>query len=288
MGRNTHLWDPRVVLAVGGDTLSTVYTAMWQVQATIAAVALPILLFVIQLSTDQRQAATRSHEVLIRHTWILPILVYSLMGTIRIGVDILWYPRPVVFLVDFVLILIPTILLALSACVSTLHLLFSPVKMKAHALQVVRENITQSLDASIGLRLANNLLFGTLKPLNVGFWPFSLDRSEANQYAILRASREGVLADINVQGLQGFIRKLPRRRRVPTGSVSQVDPMEGRPEERPGKDDKQHIWLMKKYGERITKVNEGLMRIELAQFEQLDLADLEAQLALLIKVESLQ
>jgi hypothetical protein len=52
------------LVALEGDRFVAAYTTMWQVQAGIAAVALPVLLFVIELSKDERQAATRSHEVL--------------------------------------------------------------------------------------------------------------------------------------------------------------------------------------------------------------------------------
>jgi uncharacterized membrane protein len=44
------------------------FSTLWQVQAELSAAALPILIFVIELSKDQNNLATRSSQVLIRET----------------------------------------------------------------------------------------------------------------------------------------------------------------------------------------------------------------------------
>jgi hypothetical protein len=73
------------------------FGTLWQVDAAIAAIALPLLLFVIELSKDDKQAVTRSHEVLIRSTSLVFILTLSAAGLLKVGIDALWFPNSLIF-----------------------------------------------------------------------------------------------------------------------------------------------------------------------------------------------
>ncbi|MFB3886993.1 MAG: hypothetical protein ACE144_17345 [Thermodesulfobacteriota bacterium] len=163
------LWDPRVLNLGDKDRVLGAFTTMWQVQASIAAVALPILLFVIELSKDDKQSSMRSHEVLIRKTGVFPIIVFSLAGTFHIGLDIAFFPKESVFLLDFIVVFFLTIIFAVFAYLSALKLLFSPVRMKRTAMAVAKEKMEESLDGSIEIRLANGRLFEKLEQMKGGF-----------------------------------------------------------------------------------------------------------------------
>jgi hypothetical protein len=266
----------RNLVALEGDRFVAAYTTMWQVQAGIAAVALPVLLFVIELSKDERQAATRTHEVLIRETCIFPIIVFALAGTVRLGIDITWFPYPAVFVADLILVLGGTIVGAAAAYLVALNLLFSPSRMKARAMALAREKMTASLDESIEVRLANNRLSETLARLKVGFWFLSLDRDATRQYAVLHAPVSGTIADIHLGRLEAFIDGLPWRTRPAAADVAEADV----PTERPLglREPDERVWVLKRYGETFGDRNRGLLRLDRSAFEDLDVSSLERHL----------
>lgn len=281
------IWNPHLLSLKDEERLLGIYTTMWQIQAGIAAVALPILLFIIQLSKDEKQTATRSHEVLIRETWIFPIIVFSLAGAFRIGVDIAWFPKEIIFIADFIMVFLLTLVFTVLAYFSALKLLFSPSRMKAKAMAVAREKMNETLDASIKIRIANNRLFAKLEELKIGFWPFRPQRHEADQYLVLRAPCIGFLSDIHLARLEDFIRGLPWKEEV-IATLFENSALEANEGVNAFKIPKrEHVWLMKRYGERITSRNDGLIRLDKAAFEDLDPAALEAQLNRIVKIKSI-
>lgn len=273
-------WGP-CLISLDTTALLTAYSTMWQVQAGIAAVALPILLFVIELSKEERQAAMRSHEVLIRDTWIFPIILFSLSGTLRLGIDMAWFLHPAVFLFDLLIVLGGTIAFTCVAYLLALSRLFSPTLMKARAMSLAREKMSASLDASIRVRLANGRLGEILAALKVGYWFFSPERDNAKQYAIVRAPALGVLSDIHLGRLEAFVRGLPWRSESVAGDVSDT-PTRRRPLGL--RDPKEHIWILKRYGENLSARNDAIFRLDRSAFDDLDVSSLELQLVNILKI----
>lgn len=278
------LWDPRVLSLGNMDRVLSAYTTMWQVQAGIAAVALPILLFIIGLSKDDKQAAMRSHEVLIRETGVFPIIVFSLAGTFRIGLDIALFPKESVFLLDFILAFLGTIILAVFAYLSALKLLFSPARMKKRAMAVAKEKMDASLDASIEIRIANNLLFQKLAELKMGFWQFTPDRHEADQYLIVGIPTLGTLSDIHLGRLENFVHELSWKIPSKTHVITEPDPQAEEIGSITGSREREFVWVMKRYGEAVTKKHNGLIRLDKAAFDDLDANALEAQIGNFVRV----
>lgn len=71
----------------------SVFTTMWQVQAGIAALALPVLTFVIERARDDQQAAAPSAEVLGRESWSFLIIGFSFVVVARMGIDLAFWPN---------------------------------------------------------------------------------------------------------------------------------------------------------------------------------------------------
>jgi hypothetical protein len=67
-------------------SLGDVYTTMWQVQAGIAALALPVLLFVVERSRDDPRAVFRSPEILLRDSYAYHILAFSFEPSLNCSV----------------------------------------------------------------------------------------------------------------------------------------------------------------------------------------------------------
>jgi len=256
---------------------------MWQVQAGIAAVALPLLIVVIQFSRDVREAAARRPEVLIQDTGVFPIIVFALAGTARLGIDIAWFATESVFWVDFFLVFIATICLTVFAYSRMLLILLSPLRMKKSSMAVIRNKMNAQLDTTIERRVANAMLFRRLAEMGVEYWPFSLEPHEEERYVVLRSLVSGTLRDIHIGKLETFINRLPWKEPRPSSfEEPEIEIEKGRilREALP----KRYIWWMKQYGSQINSQNDGLMRLDNSMFDISSHGSLEAQLGQLIKV----
>jgi hypothetical protein len=175
------------LLPTTGDRIS-VYTSMWQVQAGIAALALPVLIFVIERARDERQAALHTAEVLGRESWSWPIIAFAFVGVARMGIDLtLFSGEQLVFLSD-VGVLLLTVLLTLFAYFRVLRVILRPSLLRDRSILLASEKTRDVLLESVRLRIANNKLFQNAATFGVGYWPFG--GSEDADHFVLRASGE--------------------------------------------------------------------------------------------------
>jgi hypothetical protein len=277
-------WNPKA-LSIGeiGD-LRTAFTAMWQVQAGVAAVALPILLFAIELSRDDRQIVLRTHEVLIRETWIFPIIAFSIAGTVKIGCDLSWFGREAVFLIDLFLIFHLTLIFTLFAYYQALMLLFNPAKLKSRSMKVAREKMEESLDSSIELRLANNLLLEKLEGLKVGAL-LTPPGYPGPQFTTLKASKLGRITDINLDRLEAFIKGLPWKYSHHSFRLTDLDLAIQEPITPPHLSGTR-VWFLVTYQQILTRQDNSLVCLQRDAFDEAFLgeAGLESLLMSVVKI----
>jgi hypothetical protein len=274
------VWNPTLNWVICGDSLAAAYNTMWGIHASVSSIALPLLLFVIERARADREAVARSHEVLIRDTFIFPIIAFSLVGVLRIGTDIALFPVQSVFLLDLGLVVVATILLAIMAYYTTLRLLFNPVRMKSRARSLLRERLDASTSASAALRIMNNGLARSLQRLGVGISIFSHDPREDVRYVVLRSHSIGEFADLHLGMLQELVEDLPWKdavRASPLTPTSSPRPKEPPPQGEP-------IWLMKTIGDRISDTNRVVLRLERSYFATIDVRKFETRLQECLRV----
>lgn len=102
------------------------FSTLWQVQAGLSAAALPILIFIIELSKDQNNLATRSSQVLIRETWIFPIIVVALTSVSKVGIDLYVNRKGECIGFANVLLFVLVTFLTVFAYYQALRLMFNP------------------------------------------------------------------------------------------------------------------------------------------------------------------
>jgi hypothetical protein len=254
---------------------------MWQVQAGIAALALPVLLFVIERSRDERQAALHSAEVLGRESWSFPIIGLSFVVVGRMGIDMSWFSENrLVFLSDVALFLL-TLVAAIFAYYRVLQLILSPSRMRDRSIALAQEKTRSVLMRSVRVRIGNNLLAQRLNTFGVGFWPFGTSRREESQYLVLDVPRPGFFVDIHLGEFERFVGRLPWLSQPAQAGAepSQPTPSPEIPEE--------SVWLLRRYGDRLTKEHLGLVRLRRESFTDLTDADklaLEARLRSVVQV----
>jgi len=277
-------WPQALTLLTSPSLLTSVYVAMWQVEAGLAAVALPILLFIIELSKDRRQIAIHTHEVLIKETGIFFIILFALAGTARISCDISWFQRDSVFVLDLVSVFFLTLVLTIIAYYRAIQMLFSPSKLKSHAIRVAKEKMNASLDSSIEVRIASNHLARKLEALNVdAFRPLGYSKDK-DQYITLKARTAGTVADIDMNLLEEFIHQLPWKVPHPFQLTQLALPLAPEVQERPRKGD---VWFTVRYLQTLRPEEPEviLLRKDACVPELINQAALEKQLMKIVKVK---
>jgi hypothetical protein len=268
---------------ISEDKLRDSYLAMWQVQGAIAAFALPLLIVVIEFSKDLRHVAGKRPEALIRESWIFPIIVFALFGTVRLGIDIYWFLNELVFIFDLIFILIGTICFSIIAYMRMLSILLNTQKMKQYSLALIKDLMASQLDKTIRQRIANNILLRDLRELGLEVTPFSGTRQEDKEIT-LRYHNPGILCDINIGKLASFVKELPRKdfnAKESTGTVGSDFESVQKPSARKYP---QISWT-KRYGQAITPEDNSLIVLDKSQYDISGTADLEAQLISIVRVK---
>lgn len=205
--------DPAADVSLTTDTL----LVLWQVQAGLAAFALPLLLFVIETArSDSSAGAARIHEVLLRHTALFPIMIGALAGTLVIGVSLIFRPSHSPWPV-FALILVATLISAIFAFYRALELTFSRTRLRAATLELLTEQMRISATASTLRRMANNLLPARLEAIGFDYTPI-LSRKERKEFVEVISRREGLVEDLNLELLEDLAALLSSRRIIPTAN----------------------------------------------------------------------
>ena len=84
------IWSPEFLAdapglsAVTPDRSKELLGVLWQVHVAVAAIALPLLVFSIDLAGNRPGVAATTQEVLIRESFIFPILAFGLALAVRV------------------------------------------------------------------------------------------------------------------------------------------------------------------------------------------------------------
>jgi hypothetical protein len=278
-------WGPQVASDLPGiDTLTAersrnLLGVLWQVHVAVAAIALPILVFTIDLTGNRPGVAATTREVLIRESFIFPILAFGLALAVRVGIDFLWFAQPSVLALD-VGILSALLFLTIFAFLRALRLIFSRARLQLKALRLLGERMDEVVEATLRTRLANGLLLEWGSSLELGYHPFS-DRRSGGAYANLDSNLRGRINDLHLSRLRRLLESLPRLS-APASSSDNVFGLPG-PEE--PKQLREVVWLRKRVGDEITDDYPELLRIETSAFEEFDRSEFAEALDGCFRVE---
>jgi hypothetical protein len=208
-------WPGDGLNLVSGPELDSGYSTLWQVQAGIAAVALPLLIFVIERSRDTPEAASTSAEVLILNSYALPTIAFALAVTFNIGVNLANGETATTFAIDLALFG-ATCLLTLVAYYRVIRLLFTPHELRAQSRQLQRERAIESSLDSLRSRASLRLLGVAMREVGLRFDPGG--PAPRSGRLLLTSNRGGVLRDMDLDKLKRFVDELPWQDPGKTGS----------------------------------------------------------------------
>jgi hypothetical protein len=274
-------FDWTVPGVAGRSDRLAVYTTMWQVQAAIAALALPVLIFVIERARDERLAAIHSAEILGRESLSFLLIGLSFVVLARMGVDLTWFAEiEIVFLTDLLLLCL-TLAAAIWAYFSVLRLLFSPSRLKDRSVALAKEKQRAVILQSAKVRIGNNLLFARLAESNIKWWPLGWSESDAARYLVLDAPRPGYFVDMHLTGFGRFVSRLPWQ----TAPQAQAGIGPATPAQADESSPEPVVWMLRRFGDRLTEGNLGLVRLDRSVLADIDKRALEAELSNLVHVQ---
>lgn len=254
------------------STTFVALSTLWQVQAGVAAIALPVLLFVIETArADASTGGARTHEVLLRKTAVFPIFASAVVGTFVIGFGLLWQPVAALRWV-FLSILFGTLSGALYAFYRAVDLTFSRVRLRDATLAVVREKMRLSVGESAINRLASNRLIRIVESEGMVFDPFNLPAGQRSAYLTVMATRSGSIRDIRVDRLQDLARTLRANRLVAPAYIGGLVTLNLR--DSPPEPPKEPPKWRRLTGDRIRAGRTSLLSIKRSDFDLLDEHDL--------------
>jgi len=230
---------------------------MWQVQAALAALALPLLGLIIQLAGEQGQTAARTHEVLTRQSWIFPISCLALFGTLFVGGLLVW-SRSTLGATTGGGWLTLTVVMALLAYYRSLRTLNDPLLMRRLATKLLQERMQNSLDYSAALRVANNRLLAALSSRQATYFPY-VARSDRRRWLVLEGPPDMVVSDVRLGRLLRFIDSLPRIAPLATSEPQASESVAASRADEP-------IRLLKVPGDRLLLNDRGVLALRLDAF----------------------
>jgi hypothetical protein len=248
-------------------SLADLYTTMWQVQAGIAALALPVLLFVVERSRDDPRAVFRSPEILLRDSYAYHILAFSFVVVGHIGLDLAWFgSSPSVVLLDLVLVVL-TLVLAMYAYFKVVQLIMSSSLLRDRSVALAKERLADAAWRT-GRRLKGGELLRTeFEDLGMNRWVFETE-DEAEQFTVsIRTNTPKYLDDVHVTTLRRFLNRLPRKTDADATTnqalTATAVPTATTPPE-------PAIWYLLDYGSLIRPAATPFLRFRRDAFEDLD------------------
>jgi hypothetical protein len=198
-------------------------SGIWQVQIALSVAALPILIFIIELTKDERLAATKSSEVLIRETLIFPIILLCFFIAFKIGLDIFFSKNSKATLIVNLVLFSLSIILTIYAYYKALNIMFSPSILHNKSIKLMKEKMKDSVIQSAEIRVGNNILFKKFREIGIDYQPFSLDRLEKEQFYIIASSKFGRIIDVNIDYIKNIFDSLQLKSFTQADGFSQED-----------------------------------------------------------------
>ncbi|MFL5963980.1 MAG: hypothetical protein ACJ757_13920 [Gaiellaceae bacterium] len=269
VGLNFLSW--RLGLPIGAS-LNDLYTTMWQVQAGIAALALPVLLFVVERSRDDPRAAFRSPEILLRDSYAYQIMAFSFIVVGHIGLDLAWFgSSAAVVLFDLVLVAL-TLVLAMYAYFKVVQLLMSSSLLHDRSLALGNERMADAAWRSGRLLKGGELLRREFETAGVNRWLFQNEDAATQLTISIKTSEPKYLDDVDLPALRRFLNRLPRKSDV-DASTTQTFPTAS-----PTTTPEPAIWYLLDYGRLIRPPGVAFLRIRRDAFEDIDEAGITSAL----------
>jgi hypothetical protein len=188
---------------------AAILASLWQVEAGIAAIALPLLILVTQFATDEKQLALSLPSILTRASGLFQTAVFATVAVATVGFLAAWAPDRLGFAVGLSVFCVSLSLLVLAAW-RLFQVLLDPTEQKRLAREQLRQRVRRSVEAEAELRVRRARLAAELAESDIGVPEFFSPTTECLRLAIkLDDSEPRVIAHVDVGRLRKVTRNLP-------------------------------------------------------------------------------
>lgn len=257
------------------------YLTLWQLQAGLTSIALPLLIFIIQFGGEELKMRQHKTRALVYMTWVLPILVVLAGFLVAFGIGTHW-PGGNAYWMGIVLFS-GGVILTMTAFVRLLIVVSHPKRLDEASIELLETLFDEQMESALDQRIGTNLVKGVLNEYGGHYNPFW---SERPGYVAADAPRAGVVRNIHLGRLRTFLKSLPRRG-AGVADASADDPSRTADEEREGLGQEappKIIWRYN-YSDRIPEERQAAVLFREDAFEDLNVRELEIDIAELMKIE---
>lgn len=265
----------------GDSGVSGRYLTLWQLQAGLTSIALPLLIFIIQFGGEELKVRQQKTRALIYLTWVLPILLVLAGFLMAFGFGTVW-PEGNSYWVGMSLFSLGVIL-TMTAFVRLLIVISHPKRIDEASIRLLERLFDEQMESALDERIGSNLVRDVLNAHGAKYNPYWSERPE---YMVVDATSTGVIRSIHLGRLSAFLQSLPRRG-AGVADASADDPSRranGEQEGVGGNGPPDVIWRHG-YADRIVADREGVVLLRKNAFEDLNETELEVELASLMRIE---
>lgn len=257
------------------------YLTLWQLQFGLGIAALPILTFIIQYGSVGREARQPTVEVLVRYTWIFPILLIVFGFSLVIGSAAKWFWGTNTFAAGFALFSV-SVLTTAYAFTQLFRLLYDKSLLEDKSSALLRERFRSSLIDTTDRRIGANIMLERIRELGASYSPI-LPSASQKGFMNIELDEPGRIVDAHLGQLAELIRLLPREEQ-------EADSTAGSPPA-PAKTSQlssHSIVFRKLFGQAVHESNLTVLWLRKADFEDLDRERIERQLRGALETEPLE
>lgn len=176
------------------------------VEGGLAAVVFPLAIFLIELTGERSETGIKKSEVVLRESFLFPTVMFVLFCLL--GFSVLTKVAA-----GWILIVL-TALGSAWVLFKVIRLLLDDHRVIASGRQVLKDKVRRSIHLAIDERIGNNILMMKLKELGVSPGFFGID-DERDDLCVFRASKGGMVSDVNLERLREFVGEIPVRQVLP-------------------------------------------------------------------------
>jgi hypothetical protein len=244
------------------------FYVLWTVQAAVAGIALPVLVFIIELAKDDRTTGERTAEILIRHTWVFPIMGFSLLGLPLFGVIAGWFQSGFAYEAAFTIHAM-TVTLVVLAYWRALSVLFDRQSLRKKSIDLLVERVNSSLDQRVERRIGSRILVDTASALGLDYRMFGPNPRDS-RWIVLEASAIGILDDVNLWYLEAFVGLLPWKQTPDHAGLTTQHDAPTRSPRSANVPTEPALLLLKTIGGWVSSNDRGLIALEASRFDPID------------------
>jgi hypothetical protein len=265
-------------LGLPNGSLEPFFTTMWQVQAGIAALALPILIFVVERSRDDPRAAFRSPDILLRDSYAYHIMAFSFIVVGHIGIDQAWFGTSATVAIFDLTLLGITLVLAMYAYFKVVQLLMSSSLLQERSVALAKERLADEAWRTGWKLTGADLMRRELDALGVQRWTFEPEDPAIHVTLSITVDMAQYLDDVDLNAMRRLIERLPRKSDV---SASTDAPSLEIPssEEGPATSSGPVMWYLMDFGGLVSPPSTGFLRLRRDAFDDLHVESLQHAVA---------